>query len=96
MATQITMTGISNGLSHFLRRYHAVLFTVLVFGGVAVMIFVLNQTVARSTDTTEQQLEASHAGFDAATIKRLNTLNALNESSELTLPANQRTSPFVE
>lgn len=86
---------IGKTISRFLYRFHFVLFIVIVLGGLAVVIFLLSQTLVRASDT-------SHADpimlqpFDRQTIEKLDQLNSTPAtSSELQFP-DGRINPFSE
>lgn len=81
--------------SHFLYRFHFIIFIVIAFGGLAVIILLLSQTLARANDT-------SHASpvllqpFDKQTIDKLDLLNTSPSApAELHLPEG-RINPFSE
>lgn len=97
MKSDISLQSITSGISKTLHRYHVVLFTVLVIGGVAAMIFMINQTIIRSTDTTDQQQNDTSMNFDQATIEQLEELDSdASNPGPLALPEGKRISPFVE
>lgn len=96
MKTDISLQGIGDGISKFLHRFHIVLFTVFIVGSMAAMIFTVNQTISRSTDTTEQQESEAATGFDQNTIEQLDQLENQSTGGSIPLPANERTNPFVE
>lgn len=94
MSTEVSTTQLLRGYSRFFHRYHFVIFVVLAFGGLAIVILLLNQTIQSSTDTTDTVQEAI-AGFDTQTIGKLRGLQQTGSSETLQFP-NTRINPFVE
>lgn len=81
-------------VSHFLRRYHVMLYTFTVISGVAVAMFLLSGVLnnARQPDA----VTAEPASFDRTTIKRLDRLStSTNPNTHFQLPAG-RVNPFAE
>ncbi|NCU37780.1 hypothetical protein EOL96_01810 [Candidatus Saccharibacteria bacterium] len=83
---QITLTA-----SHFLHRYHVVVFVLIVIGSLAAANFFIAQSI------NEKRLETPPANnelFDIMTISRINSLNkSSEETTQFVLPAG-RTNPF--
>lgn len=96
MATEVSTTQLLSGYSRFFHRYHFVLFVVTALGGLAIIVFMLNQTLQTSTDLTQSTETPQIGGFDQATIDRLKELKQTDSSESLRFPANQRINPFVE
>lgn len=85
---------IGKSISHFLYRFHFVLFVVVVIGGIAAVIFLLNQVLITASDTSDAPLSSSGA-FDQSTIDQLGDLDDSAAQSEFRLPSG-RTNPFTE
>lgn len=82
-------------ISRLLYRFHFVLFVVLVLGGIAVVIFLINQTLSSASDTSHHMPTGS-AMFDEATIEQLRQLDdSTGRNSELAFPPG-RINPFAE
>lgn len=94
MATEVSTSQLLHGYSRFLHRYHVVIFVVVALGGLALVVFLLNQTIQISSDTTTAT-ETPIAGFDQTTITRLNDLKQTNSSEALKFPSG-RINPFIE
>lgn len=84
----------AKAVSGFLYRFHIVIFVVTVLGGIAMVIFLLNQTLTAATEVDQYQTTSSST-FDVETIERLNQLNDTPGQSEFRLPSG-RTNPFSE
>lgn len=94
MSAEVSTRQLFRGYSRFLHRYHFVLFVVTALGGLAVIVFLLNNTIQLSTNTT-LSVEPAQPGFDTQTIEKLRSLKQTNSSQELQFPGG-RTNPFVE
>ena len=93
-ASSLDIHDITNAFSKLLYRFHVVLFVLTVVGGMAVVVFMLNQTITRATDTT-QLIDMPAAPFDQATIDRLNKLESSGQQSDIDFPPG-RINPFSE
>ncbi len=96
MATDLSTAQLLKGYSRFFHRYHFIVFVVTAVGGLAIVVFLLNQTIQTSTDLTQNTETPQATSFDTATIKRLEELKQTGGSEPLQLPANTRINPFVE
>lgn len=86
---------ISKPIGNFFARFHAILFVVFAFGGLAVAILVLNNTVQKSDQDNGYVSEVNSTSFDQATIDRVKELKGSNEETEkLTFP--DRANPMAE
>lgn len=95
MKIDLSAETIVRGISGFLHRFHIVLFAVLALGGMAAMMFMINQTITRSTDTSQQQSSATSISFDEKTIEQLGELSS-GPGGSINLPNDQRINPFVD
>ncbi|HET6746871.1 MAG TPA: hypothetical protein VFH06_02065 [Candidatus Saccharimonadales bacterium] len=80
----------------FMHRYHVILFVVVVLGGLAVSVFVLNTIVIRSSDTSDSTSGQTSGEFDQATIKRIEELKTRDQAGGGLDLSKGRTNPFVE
>ena len=91
----IDIPAIGKGITRFLYRFHFVLFIVVVLGGLAVVILLLNQTLTRASDTNNAA-PITLTPFDRQTIDMLNQLNTSSgETRDLEFP-DGRINPFSE
>lgn len=93
---ELSLTGLKTSLSTFFHRYHVVLFVVVAVGGLAVVIFMLNNTIIAASETPAEGAPVTSTTFDQATIDKVNQLDTTSSSRPLSLPGGQRTNPFVE
>lgn len=96
MNINLSLDAIKKSLSTFLHRFHVTLFVLVVFGGLALVIFMLNGVIIRSTETSGYTPKTPNATFDQATIDRIEELQTRGQTNGgPTLPPG-RTNPFVE
>jgi ABC-type dipeptide/oligopeptide/nickel transport system permease component len=91
MKTDLSLTQLTHGISRILHRYHAVIFTLVVLGGLSIATFILYREIT-STPATEQTSES--VGFDKQTIEDINSLRASGEASKPLVKPAGRTNPF--
>lgn len=83
-------------LVHVLHRYHVLLFVILVLGSLAAAVFLLNNIIIRSGDSSKYSTNTSDTVFDKATINRLKQLKTRNEPPTPLDLSGGRNSPFIE
>lgn len=93
MKQDLSLTALTRGLSRFLHRFHVILFTLVVIGGLAAATLALYEEINTQVDQTSTPTATQ---FDTATMKKIESLRGPNDpASPLTLPAG-RTNPFQE
>ena len=91
-SSDLPLQQVTRGIAHFLHRYHILIFTFFVLGGLSFATFMLYRatTEAQSTSST------TPGSFDQKTIERIGTLRSANDApTPIELPAG-RTNPFQE
>lgn len=84
-------------IAKFFRRYHLVLFMIVVVGSMSVVLLLVNQSLQKSTDSGSATTTATPmVSFDQKTLQRVQQLQSSSSPQQLVLPADQRTNPFVE
>lgn len=92
----ISLVTIKKSSRHILRRYHVLLFILLVLGGLVFVILNLNSIVLISSTSTDYTPGTTTSTFDQETIDRVNSLKSRDEAAaELNLITG-RSNPFVE
>ena len=94
----IDLSKVPAKLSSLLRRFHVVLFVVVVFGSLAVAVLVLSSILQTST-TPSDQLDTStglSSSFDQTTIDRVGKLRTGSESPANSSLPQGRINPFAE
>ena len=92
MKSDVSLQQITREISHFLHRYHVLIFTVFVLGGLSIATFLLYQVTTSKSSTTNTK----PTGFDQKTIERIGKLRSANDTpTPINLPAG-RTNPFQE
>jgi hypothetical protein len=90
----ISLNGLPKQLSNFFHRYHVLTFSLIVLGGMAVAILLLNNILQVSAQPTKDV--GVDTVFDATTIERVNQLKTSSDASEdISFPTG-RINPFVE
>ena len=94
---QISIASIKQVFAKFLRRYHVILFVVVVVGGLSGAIFLLNNVLILSDQSNDYTSQINKTTFDADTIKKLKMLKTSGEqTSKLDLSGGRRINPFIE
>jgi len=93
---EISTTNIKKAFVNFLHRFHVLIFSVVVLGGLAVVVFLLNSIIIRSGDSGSYTSAAGSSSFDQATIDRLNQLKTREETPPPLDFSEGRTNPFTE
>jgi hypothetical protein len=93
----ISIESIKTGLLSFFKRFHVLLFTLFVLGGLMAAVLLLNDIIAKSGTSTDYVPEAANTSFDQATIDKIKQLRSGSESGgdDLNL-TDGRSNPFVE
>ncbi|MES2876520.1 MAG: hypothetical protein V4678_03565 [Patescibacteria group bacterium] len=90
MKNTLNTSDISRSFGDFIRRFHIILFFLVVSGGLFVAILMLLSIIALSSSTATSSDQTINGSFDDATIQRLE-----QDVGKETTP-NGRSSPFVE
>lgn len=90
MKNNITLSGLTKPLSQFLRRFHTLLFFLLVSGGLFVAILALMSIIETSSKVASNSDNAISGQFDQTTIQQL------KQKSTPATPQGDRSNPFAE
>lgn len=90
----ISLNELPKQLSRLLHRYHVVTFTLIVLGGMAVAIFLLNNIL--QTSSQPAQGPGISSNFDTDTIERVNELKSSTDAPQTMSFPTGRINPFVE
>lgn len=94
---EISGKKLGTSFSSFLRRFHILVFTIVVLGGLIYCMFVINDIIAQSASETGYTPASTDTSFDQQTIDKLSQLHpssAVNPGSDLNLSG--RVNPFVD
>lgn len=83
-------------LSAFFGRFHAVIFAVIVGGGLAVCVYLLMNILDSSSAPEDYTPPSTNTSFDTQTIERVNQLRPLSERPSAPEIPEGRTSPFTQ
>lgn len=90
MKNSINLSGIIKSFGAFIRRFHTLLFFLVVSGGLFLAILMLLSIISLSSTTATNSNQTVDGAFDEATIQRVK-----QDSVEQITPGS-RQSPFVE
>jgi hypothetical protein len=90
----ISLNGLPKSISNFFHRYHVITFSLVVLGGMAVAILLLNNILMASSQSTESA--GINTTFDQATIDRVDQLKTIDDVPETMSFPTGRINPFVE
>lgn len=93
---KLSFTKITTNLARFLKRFHAVIFVVIVFGGLSIVVLLLHNVVITSSESGDYKSISNNANFDQATIDRIKKLRTSDEADSQIDLSRGRTNPFVE
>ena len=86
-------TQIIHAFSHFMHRYHVIVFSIFVLGGLSVATFLLYRAATSATSPSSQ---FSTSSFDKTTINKISELRGAGDApTPLKLPTG-RTNPFQD
>lgn len=83
-------------LSGVFERYHAIIFTVLVGGGLAAAVFLLSQLATDPGSVDGYTAPATNLSFDTQTMQRVEELRPLSEQPTPPPLPSGRTDPFQQ
>lgn len=90
MKSDINLRSLVEGFGSFFKRFHTILFFLVVSGGLFAAIVILLSIISVSSSTATDTGHAGDGAFDQSTIKRLET-----DQDQLATPGSRK-SPFVE
>jgi hypothetical protein len=84
-------------ITRLIHRYHVVLFSIVILGGVAFMVLSLNNIIISSSETATDYTPAGTTfSFDQATIDQIDSLKSRDQNSANLDLSSGRSNPFVE
>ena len=94
MKNSVSISSLTKPIAAFLKRYHIVLFVLIVAGSLAVALFTLMQSVQPSSD--QPPVTTSSLRFDQSTIDAIDQLGTRDDTrGKLNLPSG-RVNPLSE
>ena len=90
MKGNVDLSVLLRGFSGFMRRFHTLLFFLIVSGGLFVAILMLLNIINLSSSTAESSDQTINGTFDEPTIQRL------EQDATVPITPGGRVSPFVE
>lgn len=93
----ITSASLKSTFSHILSRYHVLIFTIVVLGGLVVCMLLINEIIAQTGNSASATPAAAASDFDQATIDRIKQLHTADDNTQSDLDLSQgRINPFVD
>lgn len=93
---QTSPKAIGKTVGQFLFRFHALVFTVTVLGGLSIAVLLLNDVIAQSDQSTDYTPSSTDTSFDEQTIERVRELQPSTERpAPVNFPAG-RIDPFSQ
>lgn len=86
----------SFSLQSLLFRYHAILFTITILGGLAVAVFLLNRAITPSDEVQGYTPQLTDTSFDTATIKKVEGLTPPGGTPPTIQLPSGRVDPFMQ
>lgn len=78
------------------QRYNLTIFIVVLTGGLATAVLLLNAALQEASDTTNYTSDLGSSGFDQATMDRVKQLHTSSEATADTPLPDGRINPFSE
>ncbi len=92
----ISLLTIRKLLTHFIERFHVVMFIMVILGGFSVLILLLNNVIVSASENDGYTPKNNNVNFDQATITRIKQLKTRDEAGAQLDLSKGRTNPFVE
>ena len=96
MNQNIELDAIGPALAKFFKRYHSILFFVVLGGGLAACMFIIVSIIGASSVVDNSLTTPVNTSFDQQTIDRISKLRSGDKSESLVIPNNVRTNPFED
>lgn len=94
---ELSTATLKTSLGKFLARFHVIVFTIIIIGGLIVCMLLINATVAESDTSSSYTPASTNTSFDQQTINRIKQLHSSSDTSSAPgLDLSGRTSPFVD
>lgn len=93
---QASSKSIGKSIGQFLFRFHALIFTIIVLGGLSVAVLLLNGVIGLSDQATDYTPPSTDTSFDEQTIERVRALQPSIEAPEPVEFPSGRIDPFPQ
>lgn len=93
---ELSSANISKALTHFLHRFHIIIFVLVVLGSLVAVVFLLNNIIIKSSDSSNYTSPGADTSFDQDTINRLSQLRTRDQTPAPLDLSKGRTNPFIE
>ncbi len=96
MNITFSFTSLKKMIINFLHRFHLVIFVIIILGGLAIVVLLLNGIIIKSGESNGYTPDTSNGSFDQSTIKRIDELKTRDQAGNQLDLSGGRTNPFVE
>jgi len=87
----------TKAITNFLHRYHVILFSIFILGGLVFMVLSLNNIIISSSKAgADYTPDGTTFSFDQTTIDRIDNLKSRDQAADGLDLSNGRSNPFVE
>lgn len=93
---ELSLTSLKTRLGKFLARFHVLVFTVLILGGLIVAMLLINATIGQSDTSSNYTPPSANTTFDQQTIDRIEKLHSASDNATSTLDLSGRVNPFED
>lgn len=93
---ELSLTSFKTSFSKFLARFHVIIFTIIILGGLIVAMLLINATIGQSDTSSNYTPPSTNTNFDQQTIDRIQKLHPASDNATSTLDLSGRVNPFVD
>lgn len=94
---ELSLTNLTSKLGSFLSRFHVIVFTIIIIGGLIVCVLLINATVTESDSSSNYTPPSTNTSFDQQTIDRIKQLHSSSDGTPApSLDLSGRINPFVD
>lgn len=94
---ELSFTNFTTKLSSLLSRFHVIIFTIIVIGGLIVCMLLINATITESDASGAYTPPSTNTNFDQQTIDRIKQLHSSSDPTPApSLDLSGRINPFVD
>lgn len=94
---ELSTANLKTSFGKFLARFHIIVFTIIILGGLIVCMLLINATIAQSDTSSNYTPPSTNTSFDQQTIDRIKQLHSSSDTTSTPiLDLSGRINPFVD
>jgi hypothetical protein len=94
---ELSFTNFTSKLGSILSRFHIIIFTITVIGGLIICMLLINATITQSDSSGAYTPASTNTNFDQQTINRIKQLHSSSDPTPApSLDLSGRINPFVD